>query len=184
MYGAGPISNFYGGMIGTWTAEGILDRMVEDLIRTDRRGLGIWGMKGVGPVPGSGGGAHNHMIILFPELVAELKKMGYDQSGLQDEVYRRASVPYEELKPEEIKAVQTAIQMGIIPQAQQAAFKNTLKPGGKVPVLVEPESLHFFVAGGAPGCAFSFSYYRIPPYNKTAILTKQVTGATLTRAGK
>jgi hypothetical protein len=51
-------------------------------------------------------------------------------------------------------------------------------------VMIEPNDLYFFVAGGAPGCAFSFDYLRIPPYNYTAVLTKKITGATLTKAGK
>ena len=93
-------------------------------------------------------------------------------------------MPYEELKPEDIKGIKEAIETGGVPAKQKPVFDAALKPGGKVPVLIEPESLHFFVAGGAPGCAFSFNYYRIPPYNKTAILTKKITGAIQTRAGK
>jgi hypothetical protein len=181
--GASPMQNFYGGMIGTWTAEGVLDRMVEDLIRTDRRTYFMWGSKGVGKYLGSGGGAMNHMIILFPELAAELKKMGFDQKGLQDEVYKRTSIPYDDLNPAERKSLQTAIELGVVPADRKAVFEAGLKPGGKAPVLMMPENLHFFVAGGAPGCAFSFNYYRIPPYNKTALMTRRITGATLTKAG-
>jgi hypothetical protein len=47
-----------------------------------------------------------------------------------------------------------------------------------------PENVNIFVAGGAPGCAFSYSYSRIPPYNYMALMTRKITGATLTRAGK
>jgi hypothetical protein len=182
-YGFGPVQNFYGGMIGTWTAEEILDNMVNDLIRRDRRTLFMWGSKGVGPVLGSGGGAHNHMIILFPELAAELKKMGFDRKSLKREVYRRAAVKFEELGPDDIKGIQGGVALGVIPADRKPIFEAALKPGGMVPVLISPDNLHFFVAGGAPGCAFSFSYYRIPPYNRIAILTRPVTGATLTRAG-
>lgn len=123
------------------------------------------------------------MIILFPELVAELKKMGYDQEGLQNEIYKLTSVPYEELRPEDIKGIQAGIEMGVVPQERRAVFEEVLKPGGMVPVLMSPENIHLFVAGGVPGCAFSFSYYRIPPYNRLALLTRLVTGATLTKAG-
>jgi hypothetical protein len=182
-YGFSPIQNFYGGMIGTWTAKEILDNMVNDLIRRNRSSFFMWGSRGVGPIPGSGGGAHNHMIVLFPELAAELKKMGFDQEGLQQEIYRRAAVKYEELQPEDIKGIKGSMELGVIPADRRAVFEAALKPGAMVPVLISPEDLHFFIAGGAPGCAFSFSYYRIPPYNRTAILTKPVTGATLTRAG-
>jgi len=183
IHGESQLNHLYGGMIGTWTAEGVLDRMVEDLVRTDRRGYFMWGTKGIGKYLGSGGGAMNHMIILFPELVAELKKMGFDQKGLQDEIYKRTSIPYDDLNPTERKSLQTAIELGVIPADRKAVFATALKPGGNVPVLISPENLHFFVAGGAPGCAFSFNYYRIPPYNRTALMTKRITGATLTKAG-
>ena len=125
----------------------------------------------------------NHMIILFPELVAEFKKMGYDQKSLQDEIYRRASIPYDDLDETERKSLHTAMELGVIPTDRKAVFEAALKPGENVPVLISPEDLHLFVAGGAPGCAFSYDYYRVPPYEQTAILMKTVTGATLTKAG-
>jgi len=181
--GASPMQNFYGGMIGTWTAEGILDNMVADIIRTDRGLFGLWGVKGVGQYPGSGVGARNHFIILFPELVAELKKMGYDQKSLQDEIYKRTAVRYEELSPADRKGIQNGMEIGVVPAERKAVFEAALNPGGMVPVLITPENLHFFVAGGAPGCAFSFSYFRLPPYNRIAIMTRLVTGAALTKAG-
>jgi hypothetical protein len=181
--GSSPMQNFYGGMIGTWTAQGILDNMVADIIRTDRGLFGLWGAKGVGQYPGSGVGARSHFILLFPELAEELKKMGFDQKSLQDEIYRRTSVRYEELSPADRRGIQTGMETGVVPPERKAVFAEALKPGGMVPVLITPENLHFFVAGGAPGCAFSFSYFRLPPYNRIAVLTRLVTGATLTKAG-
>jgi hypothetical protein len=194
--GTGPLQHFYGGMIGTWTASEILDRMVNDIKSRDRRGYyppgrtGVaaalnsgWGTKGVGPVPGSGEGANKHYIILFPELAAELKKMGFDQISLRDEVYKRTSVPYEELTELELKSIRKAIELGVVPEARRSVFMEALAPGGMVPVMIEPDDLYFFVAGGAPGCAFSFDYLRIPPYNYTAVMTKKITGAVMTSAG-
>ena len=143
----------------------------------------MWGTKGVGKYPGSGGGARNHMIILFPELVAEYKKMGYDQKGLQDDIYHQVSVPYEELDQQEVKSIQIAIELGVIPADRKGLFEIALKPGARVPMLISPEDLHLFVAGGVPGCAFSFNYYRVPPYNQTALMTRLITGATLTKGG-
>jgi hypothetical protein len=183
MHGHSPEQKFYGGMIGTWNASDILNRIVESIIRSDRPMFPQWGSKGVGDIPGSGGGGRNHMIILFPELVSEYKKMGYDQESLQNEIYERTLVPYEELSPEDIKGIQTGMETGVVPPERKAVFEAALKPGGKVPVMVSPDNVNLFVAGGAPGCAFSFSYYRIPPYNYTALMTRKITGATLTRAG-
>ena len=181
---AGPTQNFYGGMIGTWDAGEILDRIVDNIKRQDGRMFPQWGSKGVGSIPGSGGGGNNHMIILFPELVSELKKMGYDQAGLQEEIYRRTCVKYEDLRPEDIGGIRTGIENGVVPPERKAVFEAALKPGGMVPVLISPENVHLFVVGGAPGCAFSYSYNRIPPYNYLALLTRKITGATLTRAGR
>lgn len=177
-----PTNNFYGGIIGTWNAKEIVDRIV-DTIKRDKFMFPMWGSKGVGSLPGSGGGANNHMIILFPELVSELKKMGYDQESLQQEIYKRTSVKYEELRPEDIKGIQSAMATGVVPAERKAVFEEALKPGGMVPVMVSPESVNLFVSGGVPGGAFSFSYSRIPPYKPTAIMTKKITGAALTKAG-
>ncbi|MFC1532504.1 hypothetical protein ACFL7M_03935 [Thermodesulfobacteriota bacterium] len=178
-----PLQNFYGGMIGTWMAEEILDNIVKGIIRTDRRLIAQWGNKGVGPIQGSGQGARNHMIILFPELVSELNKMGYNQGTLQEEIYKRAVVRYEELSPAERNAIQTGIKTGIVPSERRELFEEALKPGAMVPVMISPDSINIFVAGGAPGCAFSFSYFRLPPYKRTAIMTRLVNSATLTKAG-
>jgi hypothetical protein len=184
MFGHSSISNFFGGMIGTWTAPAVLDNIVAYVIRSERRQFPEWSSKGMGPFPGSGTGSHKHMIVLFPELAAEYKKMGFDQAGLQDEIYKRATVKYEELSPADIKGIQGGIELDVVPADRKAVFEQALKPGGNVPVLISPECLHLFISGGAPGCAFSFAYYRIPPYNRTALLTKQVTWATLTKAGR
>jgi len=60
---------------------------------------------------------------------------------------------------------------------------EAFKPGAMVPVLISPENIHLFVADDVPGGAFSFSYFRIPPYNRMALTTRLITGATLTKAG-
>ncbi|MCJ7606064.1 MAG: hypothetical protein MUO19_08565, partial [Dehalococcoidales bacterium] len=124
-----------------------------------------------------------HMIMLFPSLAAEYKKMGFDQTALQNEIYNRAVVPYEELQERDIQGIRGGIKNGVVPPDRAPVFEGALKPGGKVPVLVMPDCIHFFVAGGDPGAAFSFNYYRIPPYNKMGMMTQKITGATLTRAG-
>ena len=181
---SGPMQNFYGGLIGTWNAKTILDNLVGNIVRADRTMISQWGNRGVGLIPGSGQGAKNHFVVLFPALAAELHRMGFNQQRLQEEVYGRAVIRYEELSPADRRAVQTAIDMGVIPADRKPVFEKALQPGGMVPVLISPDNLHFFVAGGVPGCAFSFSYYRLPPYKPTAVMTRLVTGATMTAAGK
>ena len=109
--------------------------------------------------------------------------MGYDQTKLQNEVYGRVSVPYEDLTSEEVKSIEKGIELGVVPPERRDIFKESLNPGKRVPLLIGPEDIHLFVAGGAPGCAFSFVYHRVPLYSYTALMTKAITGATLTKAG-
>ena len=109
--------------------------------------------------------------------------MGYDQEKLQEEIYNRASFEFNELKEEEVTSIRMAMELGIVPSERKEFFEANLKFGRKVPVMMSPENVHLFVSGGAPGCAFSFSYYRLPPYNHTALMTRRITGATLTKAG-
>ena len=74
----------------------------------------------------------------------------------------------------------------IIPPDRMEVFKSGLKPGGKLPVLIDPSDIHFFVAGtgaGVPGSAVWLSYIKAV-YRWTSHQTKLVTGATLTNAGK
>ncbi|UCC17150.1 MAG: hypothetical protein JSU58_00965 [Dehalococcoidales bacterium] len=183
IHSASPMQHFYGGLIGTWNAEEILDRIGNDLKNRDRQLLMEWRNKGVGSIPGSGQGSQNHLTVLFPELVSEFNKMGYDQQKLQEEIFNRASLYYEELREEEVTSITMAMELGIVPPERKELFEAALKPGGKVPVMMSPENVHLFVSGGAPGCAFSFNYYRLPPYNQTALMTRKITGATLTKAG-
>jgi hypothetical protein len=177
----------YGGSIGTWTAQGVLDRIVQNVLTVGRFGLSQWGSRGVGAIPGSGGGVTRHLIVLFPAVAAELHKLGYkDRQSLQEEIYRRAVVRYEELTPADIKSIQTAMSMGyeyVIPPERRAVFQDALKLGRMVPVQISPKDIPIFVAGSAPGDALGFNYLKLPPYKPTGILTKLVTRATLTKAG-
>ncbi len=180
--------SFYGGSIGTWTAQGILDRIVQNVLSLGRMGLSSWGSKGVGEIRGSGGGANRHLIVLFPAVTAEFARLGIkDREGLQDEIYRRAAVPFEDLSPAEVQSIQTAMGPGYelaLPPERRDIFKEVLKPGGMVPVQVSPRDIIVFVAGSAPGDASGFDYLRLPPYKPTGILTKKITGATLTKSGR
>lgn len=173
-----PQTDFFGGLIGTWTATGILDNIVASLITTDRPLFPRWGITGMILQRVT----NNHYIVLFPELVSELNKMGYDQESLRNELYRRIAVPYEDLSDADKKGIQQAIENGAVPGERRAVFEEAMKPGAMVPVLVSPDCIQLFVAGGTPGAAFSFRYSRQPLYAPKGILTKPITGATLTKA--
>lgn len=174
-----PLSNHYGGMIGTWTADSILDNIVARIIFMDRPLFPRWGISGMVLQRVT----NNHYIILFPELVIELNKMGYNQESLRNELYRRIAVRYEDLGDDDKRGIRQAIENGEVPPERRPVFEKALNPGEMVPVLVSPECIHIFVSGGSPGSAFSFNYLRKPLYAPKGILTKQVTGAALTKAG-
>ena len=70
------------------------------------------------------------------------------------------------------------------PEDRVALFEDSLKPGGKVPLLIRPEHCYVFVAGGIPGYSFGTSYFSTPPYGATAVMTRPVRDATLTKAGR
>jgi hypothetical protein len=61
-------------------------------------------------------------------------------------------------------------------------FKDVLKPGGKVPVVISPEDIHILIAGGIPGYTFGKSHTRAP-YASTSHQIKLIRGATLTKVG-
>ena len=91
-------------------------------------------------------------------------------------------MPYEDLSDADKKGIQQAIENGAVPAERRAVFEKALNPGAMVPVLVSPDCIQLFVAGGTPGSAFSFHYSRQPLYAPKGILTKPITGATLTKA--
>jgi hypothetical protein len=183
IYSAGPMRNFYGGIIGTWSAAAVLDGLAANVLNTNKNSFRLWGEKGTGSIPGSGGGSNNHFVFLFPALAAELDRLGYNRQKLQDEIYNRAVVPFEELDQAAVDGIKGGIRNGVVPPGRAPVFQAALKPGGKVPVLITPQSLHYFVAGGNPGAAFSLHYLRIPPYNALGVMTRKITGARLTKAG-
>jgi hypothetical protein len=64
------------------------------------------------------------------------------------------------------------------------AFEAGLKPGGKVPGLLRPTDAHFMVAGGIPGYTITMSSYRNGIYKPESHISKPISGATLTQAGR
>jgi hypothetical protein len=180
-YGTSAGSQYGGGAVGIWSADQILKSIVAEFAR-DRRSISSW-TRGVGSTPGSGGAASKHIILMMPELAQELNKAGHTPEELQDYLWRQSAASYEDLKPEEIESVQKAIEVGYIPPSRASTFKEALKPGGKVPVIIEPGDIHIMVAGGIPGYTLSLSYYRVPPYAAVAHMTRPIRGATITKSG-
>ncbi len=189
-YGANAVTQYGGGAVGVWSAEAVLKGIIDE-IRSDRGLVSrsqIFGSSGEAGAAGAaatlGTSARKHLLLLIPEMVQELNRLGYTRESLQKYISEQTSVPYEDLKPSELKSLQTAMETGIIPPDRVPAFKEALKPGGRVPILIRPEDAHIIVVGGIPGYSLTLSYERKPPYAPTAHQTKLIWGATLTKAGR
>jgi hypothetical protein len=171
------LTNLGGGAVSTWTIQSIMDATVRAINR-GRRSMGEWRLGGHAPSP------LRHYIFLHPEAAIEMNRLGYTRKSLQDYFYEKTSIPFEKLTQEEKTNLQRRIDAGEIPTDRLAVFKESLKPGGKVPLLLRPEDCYIIVAGGIPGYSFETSYYAIPPTGATAAMTKPVRDATLTKAGR
>ena len=134
------------------------------------------------------------IFMISPEAAVELNKLGYTQDKVRSFVYTSTSVPYEELSPDEIKGIQKRIDQSLanaglladrIPPERIPFFQQSLKPGGRVPILITPDDLHFVVAGGAEaGVSITDWSYLRAPYAWGSHQTVKVKGATLTKAGR
>jgi hypothetical protein len=134
------------------------------------------------------------IFMISPEAAADLQKLGYDQGSLRSYVYDATSVPCEQLSPAEKKGIEARINQSLaraglladqIPANRIPVYQQGLRPGGKVPVVVTPEDLHFVVAGGveAGKSITGWSYFRAP-YAIKSHRTTAIKGAALTKAGR
>lgn len=136
-----------------------------------------------------------HIIMLYPQLAEQFNKLGFDQERLTDYIYNRTCVPFEELGLDEVRGLQERLQGCLdgnmlyadqIPADRLDLFRNSLKPGGRVPVLISPKDINIVVAGtgsGVPGNVVWFSYIKAV-YRWTSHQTKVIRGATLTKSGQ
>ena len=173
-----------GGVVEPWDVESVLNNIVED-VAGDRRTFSEYKLGVANPA------AHlrKHIIVIHPEMAIMLQRFGYESKrSLRDYIYESTRVPYEKLSVQEIQGLNDRMNtkppdMDIfyahdaIPEDLLPVIKESLKAGGKVPV-VNPEDIHIIVSGSIPGYTFGMSYFR------TAHKTKVIRGATLTRSGR
>ncbi len=133
-----------------------------------------------GPNPGP----MKHILIFEPQFAMELDRLGYTPASLQNYLYERATIPYEQLTPGEIASIPPRIDSGEIPTDRVSIFREALKPGGKLPILDRPEDIRIVVAGGIPGYTFGLMYFREGLYAPTSDQTRKIRGATLTKEGR
>ncbi len=173
-----------GGVVEPWDVKQVLDSMVKD-VAADRGTFAQYKVGVANPM------AHlrKHIIVVHPELAIMLQRLGFkSKRSLRDYLYENTKVPYEELSKQEIQGIYDRINTkppdidifyphDAIPEDRLPVIKESLKPGGKVPV-VNPEDIHIIVSGSIPGYSFGMSYFR------TAHKTKVIRGATLTKSGR
>ena len=178
----GATTVYGGGVVAPWNVEPVLDAIVKDIAGT-RRVFGLYKVGVANPA------AHLPKIILVihPELAIMLKRHGFKKKqSLRDYLYESTKVPYEDLTEREKQGIQDRINLkpgglyyfqDAIPESFLPTIKETLKPGGKVPVM-NPDDIHIVVSGTIPGYSFGMRYMR------TAHQTKLIKGATLTKSGR
>ncbi|MFC1535391.1 hypothetical protein ACFL7M_18740, partial [Thermodesulfobacteriota bacterium] len=132
-----------------------------------------------------------YVFMITPELADDLAASSYTQVSLRNYIYESACVPYEELSPHEIKTIQTRIDQSVasrgifsdqLPPDRIPVWQKGLKPGGKVPIMVTPEDLHFIVVGTVHGKSITEWSYTRAPYTWSSHRTTRIESATLTKA--
>jgi hypothetical protein len=182
-YGTYGVNIYGGGAVGIWTADSVLNRIIEE-IRADQgplRSMSFGSAGEPGPRSGSAGNlgsaGKKYVLLIHPEFAQELQRLGYTRDSLSRYLSVKTGVPYEDLKPEDLASIQRAIESGSLPANRASEIKAALKPGGRVPLYLTPEDNHIIVAGGIPGYTLTMSY------NRGAHETKLIRGATRTQAG-
>lgn len=181
-YGRTGMNSYGGGAVALVPPEAVLQSIVRD-IASVRTGIAAGGATGNEKAVRSN--YRKFFVIFNPEIAQELNsRLGYTRESLAEYIFESASVPFEELKPNEVAAVQRAIDTGYIPAEFAERFKAGLKPSGKVPMLSRPDDVQFMVAGGIPGYTLTMTYFLDGVYKPVAHISKLVHSATLTEAGQ
>ncbi|UNC92929.1 hypothetical protein HUE98_12970 [Candidatus Contubernalis alkalaceticus] len=148
---AGSLVVLGGGAIAPWTEQGVLDKLVAHIISVG----------GLSPHPGSfisAGTAWTsaYTVVMHPECARLLRKRGMSKRDVQEYLYEKTKVPFEEVGPTNVELIQEALQGGnFIPEAV-SVYENALKPGGMVPSVQVPDHIDIIVAGSRSGHTFVF----------------------------
>jgi hypothetical protein len=173
-----------GGVVEPWDVNVVINDIVND-VASNR---GVFAQYKIG-VANPLAHLRKHIIIVHPELAIMLHRHGFtSKQSFRDYIYESTEVPYEELTEQEIRGINDRINTkpsdidiffahDAIPEKRLPILKESLKPGGKVPVI-NPEDIHIVVSGSIPGYSFGLGYFR------TAHKTKLITGAALTKSGR
>lgn len=172
------------------TVQEILNEIVKGLTRM-RRIFNIFKRGVANPL------AHwsKHIIMVYPQAANQLDFLGFNQERLENYLYERTSIPFEEMGPDEVNSLKDRIKgsreggmllADTIPPDRISFFEEALKPGGRIPVLISPKDIHIVVSGsgtGVPGSIVWMSYIKAV-YEWTSHQTRKITGATITKEGR
>lgn len=174
----GRTYNLGGGAVSPWSEQTILDKAV-DLMK------GIFAVSNVW--------ASVYTLVMHPECAKRLADKGWSKRDVQNYLYEKSRIPYEELdttkaKEEDLfrtpytkeQLILENIKKGLFAEEAIPVFREALKPGGKVPVVQAPDHINIIVAGGKAGYSFLFGGVN-PNYNHAIT---PVTGALLTVHGR
>ncbi|NLL20838.1 MAG: hypothetical protein GX263_03745 [Firmicutes bacterium] len=109
-----------------------------------------------------------YIFMITPEMAEDFKALGYTQESLRKYIFEETRIPFEELSTEEIANIKARIQQSLegkgiladqIPPDYLPMWQESLQPGGKVPILISPKTLHFVVAGGEGKTVTGWSYF-------------------------
>jgi hypothetical protein len=161
-----------GGAVFPWTGQGVIDSVIS-YVSNLRFG---WFH------------SHTYVLVLHPGCANDLAKAGFTRRSLQEHIYERARIPYEQVAAANagfsneklLTFLNQTMADGRIRPDRAQIFRDALKPGARVPVVQSPDDFHIFVSGGSPGYDLLFSY----PGPNQAHQTKRISGATLTRSGR
>jgi hypothetical protein len=178
----GSLNIYGGGVTAPWSVKPVLAAMVKNVADTRR----VFGSYKVG-VANPAAHLPKYIMVIHPELAIKLKRIGFStKRSLRDYLYENSKVPFEELTTQEKQGLQDRINLkegglyyfnDAFPDSFVPTIKESLKPGGKVPVI-SPDDLHIVVSGTVPGYSFGMSYMR------TAHQTKLIKGAAFSRSGR
>jgi len=143
----GDFTIYGGGTGGAWKMESVLDGIINRISSNRSMFLGTLSR----PL--------NYIFILSPDTAQELKKRGFTRQGFQDHIIDKTSVPYEKLNNAEIEGLKKRVSersdawggTDNIPEKSIPMFRENLKSGGKIPIVVSPDNLNIFVSGDVSG---------------------------------
>ncbi len=162
---AGRISVIGGGAVAPWTEQGILDGIIQQI--SNVRGTSvIW--------------TAVWTVVMHPECARRLHQKGMSKKDVQKYLWEESRVPYEKIDRSTLKAINESLDAGEFLSEVVPLFRQSLKPGGKVPVVQTPDHIDIIVAGGTAGYTWLFGGPGPNPHHSV----KKVVGAVLTQSGK